>query len=160
MEESARRGTTFVGAIDAAVSCAMILYIAKYMTPYLENSPVTNRTIQLVFFDGEEKINAKSNSEFNGVKRNSLYGSKHLAQKWSETPMSFEELCFDQENFIDKQIVPPWSVNNIANIELMVLLDLIGSKNPRFFNTELSTLQYFHRLVKIGKSLEQTDRQT
>lgn len=68
----------FVGATDSALPCALILDIAKKLSPLLkkqENPPVT---LQLVFFDGEESFENWTNTD-------SIYGSRHLAKKWSSS---------------------------------------------------------------------------
>lgn len=80
----------FTGAIDAGVSCASILYLAKSVTPHLEKAEnfvddseaPTRPTLQLVFFDGEEPL-AQGRTEFK-AKDDSLYGSRHLVKMWSQ----------------------------------------------------------------------------
>ena len=64
----------FVGAIDSAVPCAMMIDLAQTLNPYL-NSPAQrhkNLTLQMIFFDGEEAFVKWSASD-------SLYGSENLA---------------------------------------------------------------------------------
>ena len=63
----------FVGANDGAATTALLIEIGNY----LRTHPPEGYSVWLVFFDGEESIKpAWTNSD-------SLYGSRHLAAKWS-----------------------------------------------------------------------------
>ena len=62
----------FIGATDSAAPCAMLLDLARAVTPLLRAR--TSHTLQLVFFDGEEAF-----GEWSAV--DSLYGSRHLAAR-------------------------------------------------------------------------------
>ena len=63
----------FVGANDGAATTALLIEIGNY----LRARPPEGYSIWLVFFDGEESIKPSwTNSD-------SLYGSRHLAAKWS-----------------------------------------------------------------------------
>ncbi|NWI49953.1 QPCT cyclotransferase, partial [Calyptomena viridis] len=78
------QGRVFVGATDSAVPCAMILELARALDNKLQliKTSSTSRpdlSLQLIFFDGEEAFVRWSPSD-------SLYGSKHLAQKMASTP--------------------------------------------------------------------------
>ena len=65
--------TSFVGANDGAATSALLIEIGNYLRAH----PPEGYSVWLVFFDGEESIKpAWSNSD-------SLYGSRHLAAKWS-----------------------------------------------------------------------------
>lgn len=96
----------FTGAIDAGVSCASILYLAKFATPYLtraETFPLDHGaparpTLQLVFFDGEEPVAAAAagGAEFK-AKDDSLYGSKHLVKMWSQNSAPYTD-WFDRSS--------------------------------------------------------------
>lgn len=109
----------FVGAIDSAVSCAMIIEIARYIQNMNEELP-NNWGIAFVFFDGEEAFVKWSPTD-------SLYGSRHLAEKWSEDVGSGSFL---------------------SQIDMFILLDLLGSQNTilnsRYSNTDI----FFDMLVK------------
>jgi len=164
--------------------------------------------LQLLFFDGEEPLPSNHHST---LTTNSLYGSRHLAQKW-ETNMrnnvdikhrtsklkskqkyakkisskvrqrlvrSWKYLCrrypssrfvtnlnditgnLDDEKSNQGKRDPQWSVSEtlariqrtyhtISNIKLLLLLDLLGGSNPRFYNTNPQTGGHFSRLVQIG----------
>ncbi|KAI2809382.1 hypothetical protein BLOT_000531 [Blomia tropicalis] len=43
------------------------------------------------------------------------------------------------------------SYHSIDNIRLLILVDLIGGPNPRFFNTNLQTSNYYARLAQIER---------
>ncbi|KAH8269977.1 hypothetical protein KR018_001393, partial [Drosophila ironensis] len=64
----------FVGATDSAVSCALLLNMAKVLRNHLHRSDIS---LMFVFFDGEEAFGDWSDKD-------SLYGSKNLAALWAE----------------------------------------------------------------------------
>ncbi|KAF0991769.1 hypothetical protein HZS_5200 [Henneguya salminicola] len=66
----------FLGAIDSAVPCAIMIHLAELITPYLNKNH--NNTIQLIFFDGEESFKEWTETD-------SLYGSRKLAETFSKT---------------------------------------------------------------------------
>ena len=61
----------FVGANDGGSSAGTLLEMARAL-----NGAVRRDTVYLVFFDGEEAV-------LNWSPADSLYGSRHLAEKWS-----------------------------------------------------------------------------
>ncbi len=63
----------FVGANDGACTTAFLMELGKYFREH----PPQGYSIVLVFFDGEEAVQQWSASD-------SLYGSRHLAAKWSQ----------------------------------------------------------------------------
>ena len=65
------RNTSFVGANDGAATTGLLLEIANH----LRGRTLDGYSVWLVFFDGEEAVEA-------GVASDSLYGSRHLAAKW------------------------------------------------------------------------------
>jgi Zn-dependent M28 family amino/carboxypeptidase len=67
------RKTSFVGANDGASSTALLLAIADQ----LRGRKLEGYSVWLAFLDGEEAIRQWSAED-------SLYGSKHLAQKWKQ----------------------------------------------------------------------------
>ncbi|QLL33920.1 hypothetical protein HG536_0F02450 [Torulaspora globosa] len=97
----------FIGAMDSGASCAVLLYVAKFidhiltvdkdlLEPLLLGSQVG---LKIVFFDGEEAINQWGPYD-------SIYGSKHLARKWEKLGI-------------------------LNSIDLFVLMDLLGSKEQQ-----------------------------
>ncbi|XP_063299423.1 glutaminyl-peptide cyclotransferase [Pelobates fuscus] len=125
-------GKVFVGATDSAVPCAMILELARALDNRFQKTSNTkpDLSIQLIFFDGEEAF-------FQWSPYDSLYGSRHLAQKMENTPH------------------PPAAenTNQIDSIDLLVLLDLIGTANPVFPSYFHNTLRWHNRLQSIERRL-------
>jgi glutaminyl-peptide cyclotransferase len=65
------KDTAFVGANDGACTSALLIELGAYFRTH----PPQGYSIWLVFDDGEEAVNAWSDSD-------SLYGTRHLAAKW------------------------------------------------------------------------------
>lgn len=94
----------FIGAVDSAASCSILLYLSQFLdTVSFEDIDLLDKKwnnnevgIKIIFFDGEEAIHEWTETD-------SIYGSRHLAEKWTET-------------------------GEISQIELFILLDLIGGK--------------------------------
>ncbi|KAI1307915.1 Glutaminyl-peptide cyclotransferase-like protein [Halotydeus destructor] len=125
----------FLGATDSAVPCAMLLYIADQLRQRPFNA---KSSIDMIFFDGEEAFNDWSDTD-------SLYGSRHLAAKWSTAPA-------------DGQGCGNYS-SRIKQIKLFVLLDLIGAKNPTFHNQfPRETSHDMNQLINIQQSLKSSNR--
>ncbi|MCP9264756.1 Glutaminyl-peptide cyclotransferase [Dirofilaria immitis] len=117
----------FIGATDSAVPCAMLLEMARTLE--------CNSSID--FFDGEEAFEKWS-------EKDSLYGSRHLASKWNqEYFMNNSQLFLKMEKEIDR-------------IDLIVLLDLLGTPDPAFyyFNGHLSE-SAFLEMVNIEMKLKE-----
>ncbi|XP_062324674.1 glutaminyl-peptide cyclotransferase [Osmerus eperlanus] len=125
-------GREFQGATDSAVPCAMMLELARALDQELKiqkgSSP--DLSLQLLFFDGEEAL-------FQWTSTDSLYGSRHLAQKMERTPH------------------PPGApdTNLLHGMDLFVLLDLIGGPSPRFGNQFPSTTRWLTRMQNIERRL-------
>ena len=84
----------FVGANDGAATTALLIEIGNYLRAH----PPEGYSVWLVFFDGEESIKpAWTGSD-------SLYGSRHLAAKWSASGV-------------------------LAKIKAYLLADMIGDKD-------------------------------
>ena len=66
------KDTGFVGANDGAATSALLMEIGNYLRAH----PPEGYSVWLVFDDGEEAIRSWSASD-------SLYGTRHLAAKWS-----------------------------------------------------------------------------
>jgi glutaminyl-peptide cyclotransferase len=73
-------------------------------------------TLQFLFFDGEEAFKTWSSTD-------SLYGSRHLASKWSRTPYSYKGV----------------TGNQLDRIDVFMLLDLLGAANPKVTSSHTST---------------------
>jgi glutaminyl-peptide cyclotransferase len=68
---------TFVGANDGGSSTGLLLEFATVLRDQSKGKPLDGYSIWLVFFDGEEAFQ-------NWSDKDSLYGSRHLADKWSK----------------------------------------------------------------------------
>lgn len=127
----------FLGATDSAVPCSMLLTMASDMDVLLKNQRIadpTGTTLQFIFFDGEEAF-------VEWTSEDSLYGSRHLAEKWNRTPISPVGVCGSGD------------VSEIDRIELLVLLDLLGAAKPSFFSYFPDTDPYYARMMAIEKEL-------
>ena len=67
----------YVGANDGGSSTALLLEFATLFRDRLKNGPMEGYSVWLVFTDGEEAMQREWSSD-------SLFGSKHLAQKWQQ----------------------------------------------------------------------------
>ncbi|KAI9537557.1 hypothetical protein NQZ68_023802 [Dissostichus eleginoides] len=125
-------GREFQGATDSAVPCAMMLELARALDEELkaQKSSSADLTLQLLFFDGEEAL-------FQWTPTDSLYGSRHLAQKMEATPHP----------------AGATDTNQLHGMDLLVLLDLIGGPSPSFGNQFPSTSHWLSRLQSIEKRL-------
>ncbi|KAF5287507.1 hypothetical protein FQA39_LY04135 [Lamprigera yunnana] len=122
----------FIGATDAAASCAMILNLAKVLSKELnEVSKETSVSLKLVFFDGEEAFE-------NWSYYDSLYGSKHLAESWEKNGRKLR----------DGRVV-----SHLGSIDLLVLLDLLGAPKPRIYNFFKDTENWYKRMSHAEKRL-------
>ncbi|KAJ7988976.1 hypothetical protein DPEC_G00314770 [Dallia pectoralis] len=125
-------GREFLGATDSAVPCAMMLELARALDQELKTQEDSNPklSLQLIFFDGEEAL-------FQWTSTDSLYGSRHLAQKMENTAH------------------PPGAkdTNELHAIDLFVLLDLIGGPSPRFGNQFPNTARWLTRMQNIERRL-------
>lgn len=118
----------FIGAIDSAVPCAMMLEMAKYLQEILPNEPTIpnlERHLQFMFFDGEEAFKT-------WTKTDSLYGSRHYAKILNE---NFTKKAFD-------------------TMDLFVLFDLIGGQESKFLNYYAQTSHVYNLMSKIGELSE------
>lgn len=97
------RDTAFVGANDGAATTALLIALGQHFRAH----PPVGPAIWLVFFDGEEAIQSWSDSD-------SLYGSRHLAAKWSQN-------------------------GTISRIKAFLLADMIGDRDLNIDRDENST---------------------
>ncbi|XP_017844316.1 glutaminyl-peptide cyclotransferase isoform X2 [Drosophila busckii] len=125
----------FVGATDSAVPCAILLNTAKTLNSYLLEQ-FSNRNdlgLMLIFFDGEEAFRDWTATD-------SVYGSRNLAKKLSRPAASATAQFGLAPRTIDR-------------IEVLVLLDLIGARNPRFYSFYQNTQGLHTNLVQIEETL-------
>ncbi|KAE8415298.1 peptidase family M28-domain-containing protein [Aspergillus pseudocaelatus] len=125
----------FIGAIDSAAPCAIIMHAVGSIDAALSRKWDTLPTlqnvegIQVIFTDGEEA--------FNPDWPEMLFGARSLAAEWEHTRY------------------PPSSKysSRIKAISLFVLLDLLGSREPKiasYFNT---THDVYRRAAVLEKRL-------
>jgi len=131
------KNEVFIGATDSAAPCAILMDIAESLNFALENQKKkieseegkeglkNSTTIQMIFFDGEEAFENWTNTD-------SIYGSRHLAEKWENEPINSTS-----------------SITKIKSIDVLVLLDLLGTKNPSFINFYKNSEKYFNILSDI-----------
>lgn len=111
----------FVGATDSAVPCAIMMNLASSLRTQMQAVKNSDLSLQFLFLDGEEAF-------VNWNARDSIYGARHLAQKWE-------------------------TENELAKIDLFVLLDLLGAAEPRFYSYFANTESWYFQLVDIESRL-------
>lgn len=118
----------FIGAVDSAAPCAMLMHIARSIDAALtqkwkameaDRDPLDDiqeeKGVQIILFDGEEAFVHWTDTD-------SIYGSRALAEDWERQSYS---------------AMSPYQ-NPLRSISLFVLLDLLGAKDPRipsYFST-------------------------
>ncbi|KAI8801488.1 hypothetical protein BJ742DRAFT_749452 [Cladochytrium replicatum] len=139
----------FLGACDSAAPIAMILDVAHALNDLMTaaqkriTAPSSSVSLQLVFFDGEEAFVTWTNSD-------SLYGSRHLAEKWEATYVEPVPVA----NGVGRQGATSNAVSVLSTIDLFVLLDLLGTADGRRIpNTMAGTSWAWDRLVDIQSRL-------
>ena len=106
----------FIGANDGACTTALLIALGQY---YREHPP-QGYSVWLLFTDGEESINKEwTNSD-------SLYGSRHIAAKWS-------------------------SDGTIGHIKAFLLADMIGWKDMNINKETNSTPWLLDLLAQAGR---------
>lgn len=133
----------FIGAIDSAAPCAMIMHAMrsidaaltkKWAAMQAEGLPDgwvdEHRGIQVIFLDGEEAFKDWSATD-------SLYGSRALAEYW------------------DKKANPAMSTfkTPLSQITLFVLLDLLGSPDPTVQSYFKTTHWAYQHMADIEKRM-------
>lgn len=120
--------------------CAQLIYLATVLDQKLKEQRRKNDglTLQLVFFDGEEAFVRWSSQD-------SLYGSRHLAATWHRNSTEGHPL----ENCLLNADI----TTQIDRMEVLVLLDLLGAPNPRFYSYFADTRPVYERFVDIESRL-------
>ncbi|CAH1262464.1 QPCT [Branchiostoma lanceolatum] len=123
----------FIAATDSAVPCALMLNIVRNLDSQLGiiKNKEPDLTLQLIFFDGEEAFRDWTSTD-------SIYGARHLARQLADTPHEQDP-----------------SRKMLDGMDVMVLLDLLGAKNPTFpnFHFQGSATKWYDRLKDIEKNL-------
>lgn len=113
----------FVAATDSAVACAMMLTIAKGLQNHLDLRTQRGNDLSILLVFFDGEEAIQ-----NWSATDSIYGARHLAKRW------------EQANFLPK-------------IDMMVLLDLIGAPDPKFYNFHQDTQQWYSKLVDAEQKL-------
>ncbi|KAI0155231.1 peptidase family M28 [Xylariaceae sp. FL1272] len=128
----------FIGATDSAVPCAILMHVARSLDAYLtqmhdemdalgEGGEVPmDMGVQILLLDGEEAFLQWSATD-------SLYGARALAEQWE----------------MSSHPVGSFYTNPLDQISLFVLLDLLGSAEPRISSPFLSTHWAYQALADI-----------
>ncbi|KAG9258257.1 peptidase family M28-domain-containing protein [Emericellopsis atlantica] len=131
----------FIGAIDSAAPCAMLMHVARSIDDALtskwkemEDSGDAGleeaKGIQIIFLDGEEAFERWSDDD-------SLYGARSLAAEWERTP---HESMSTYKTPLD-------------SISLFVLLDLLGAEGPTVPSYFLPTHWAYRNMADLEKRM-------
>ena len=107
------RNINFVGANDGGCTTAILIEMANYLRAH----PPQGYSVWLVFDDGEEAVKEWSASD-------SLYGTRHLAAKWSAN-------------------------GTIGKIKALLVADMIGDKDLNIDHDEMST-PWLEDMLKVA----------
>ena len=131
----------FIGAIDSAAPCAMLMHTAKSLDDALtkkwagmieagDHEFEEHKGLQIMFLDGEEAFVTWSDTD-------SIYGAKSLAASMEST------------------YHPALSTyhNALSTIHLFVLLDLLGSRNPKIPSYFKVTHWAYKKMADLEKRL-------
>jgi ABC-type multidrug transport system fused ATPase/permease subunit len=133
----------FIGAIDSAAPCAMLMHAMRSIDAaltkkwetmqaegHIDSSLEEQKGIQVIFLDGEEAFKMWTETD-------SLYGSRSLAEHW------------------DSVVNPALSTYKtpLSSISLFVLLDLLGSKRPTIQSYFSTTHWAYKKLARLEKRL-------
>ncbi|OJJ44598.1 hypothetical protein ASPZODRAFT_18174 [Penicilliopsis zonata CBS 506.65] len=135
----------FIGAIDSAAPCAMIMHAMRSINAALSRKwetmqaaaggpdPLDEQTgIQVVFLDGEEAFQTWTDTD-------SLYGARSLAEHWAD------------------EAHPAMSTfrTPLSAISLFMLLDLLGAKDPSILSYFPTTHWAYQRLARLEQRLRE-----
>ncbi|EPQ32192.1 uncharacterized protein PFL1_00389 [Pseudozyma flocculosa PF-1] len=132
----------FIGATDSAAPCAILADIAVALDDALDrrerrihvqdpDKPLSRSeetTLQIILFDGEEAYRQWTNTD-------SIYGSRDLAKNWTSTfwsPMDYvSSSTAHGPRLTARRYHSAYTpVRHMDTIEHLVLLDLLGVRNP------------------------------
>ncbi|KAG1471573.1 hypothetical protein G6F56_002047 [Rhizopus delemar] len=126
----------FIGATDSAIPCGLLMNLAETLNDVLsdesKNYRQKEKTVQMIFFDGEEAFERWSATD-------SIYGAKHLAQTWESSYLTHANKAYK---------------NKLDQIEVLVLLDLLGVANVQFANYYRTTSWLFYKLIGLESRLK------
>ncbi|VVT57874.1 uncharacterized protein SAPINGB_P005917 [Magnusiomyces paraingens] len=100
----------FIGAIDSAFPCALMMYVVQALdsalTEYWDNNIDSETGLQIIFLDGEEAYVHWTDTD-------STYGARHLAELWEKPSFTVTSPRRSQ----------------LESIDLFLLLDLLGTED-------------------------------
>lgn len=102
------RKTNFVGANDGASSTALLLAIADQ----LRGKKLEGYSVWLAFLDGEESIPSTTPGDLKWVDEFSLFGSKHLSEKWQQDGTNKKIKAFLLADMIGDKDLDIWRDGN------------------------------------------------
>ncbi|KAI8353266.1 hypothetical protein EDC96DRAFT_517380 [Choanephora cucurbitarum] len=121
----------FIGATDSAIPCGILMNIAETISYMLSDTSIhyrqKDKTLQMIFFDGEEAFHQWGPTD-------SIYGARHLASHWEGSVVASPTKTLK---------------NKLDQIEVMVLLDLLGVANTQFPNYYRSTSWLYDKLYDL-----------
>ncbi|XP_041978166.1 glutaminyl-peptide cyclotransferase-like [Aricia agestis] len=122
----------FVGATDSAVPCAMMINLAKVMAKNMEHLKESSPSLMFIFFDGEEAFRQWG-------PKDSIYGARHLAKMWHR--MDYKD-----------------GANHLQRMDVLVLLDLLGTPDPTFYSYFKATEKWYVRLAAAEQRLSELNQ--
>ncbi|KAL5115777.1 hypothetical protein ACEQ8H_006385 [Pleosporales sp. CAS-2024a] len=137
----------FIGATDSAAPCAMMMFVAKVIDGHVQRmydemqaleeggTVEMDMGVQILFLDGEEAFE-------NWTDDDSLYGSRALAEEWSNSPNPPSAQFYKYRNPLEQ-------------ISLFVLLDLLGSASPRVPSYFPTTHWAYQRMATIESRMRE-----
>lgn len=140
--DSLYRPEGFIGAMDSAASCAMLMHLARSIDEALTRKWVAMKTagdndgleeekgVQILLLDGEEAWVSWTDTD-------STYGSRALAEHWDANPHPTSSA----------------HKNHIEAISLFVLLDLLGAEDPQIPSYFPSTHWAYQNLAAIEERM-------
>ncbi|CAK4031570.1 Glutaminyl-peptide cyclotransferase [Lecanosticta acicola] len=139
----------FIGATDSAAPCAMLLHAARSLDEALtkkwaameaegiagDDLLESHQGIQILLLDGEEAFHTWTHDD-------SLYGARSLAEEWEGAAYA------------------GWSSyrSPLSTIELFVLLDLLGAKDPTVPSYFKTTHWAYQKMADAERRLREAHR--
>ena len=113
--------------------------VDNHMDRYRDAFVVLNmsrfNSVQMIFFDGEEAF-------VNWDENDSIYGAKHLANKWDQSMIMVTNNDGTTSEF-----------SPLRQIKALVLLDLLGKKDAVILNAHIETQWLWDRLARTHEKL-------
>ena len=124
-------GGEFLGAIDSALPCALLIDLVKSLNSLLKSaiSSSSSETIQLVFFDGEEAFREWSAYD-------SIYGARRLSAEFESGSL----------------LKTGSGKSALEAISGLVLLDLLGASNSVVYQYPQTTATELYSLMRRAEA--------